>query len=102
MDEDNAMLLSCYQETIPAGLRGVAIEGGMNWATPHPAAIEESLVKLYGSYNSAETQQKVARAAQRIRSFDRQRAARVIYERIERALALSPAAEPLPETLVAG
>jgi hypothetical protein len=80
----------------------VAIEGGMKWATPHPAAIEESLVKLYGSYNSEETQQKVARAAQRIRSFDRQRAARVIYERIERALALSPAAEPLPETLVAG
>jgi glycosyltransferase involved in cell wall biosynthesis len=102
MDGDNSFLLSFHEDTVPADTRAVAVEGGMKWVTPDTASVEEKLVELYKNHNTAQTLEKVARAWQRIQLFNREGVARIIHERIDRALRLATAGAPLAETVEIG
>lgn len=85
LDPADSFLVSSHPDSVPANMRGIAIEPGMQWRTPDPASIEENLLKLYAEHSSPETLEKVARAALRAKSFNRTRIAEIIYDRIDRA-----------------
>jgi glycosyltransferase involved in cell wall biosynthesis len=99
MDAADSFLLSYHYDMVPSNVRGVSIEDGMRWGAPDPESLEENLVRLYASHNSPETLEKVARASQRVKSFNRQRAAAIIYDRIDKAAGRSAAAESSAKTV---
>ena len=94
MNNANSFLLSFHEDKVASGARGVAIEAGMNWVTPDPASLEENLVKLATGYNSLETQEKTAQAYADVMTFNKERAASIIYDRIDRATGSTKRQEP--------
>ena len=99
MDAADSFLLSYHYDKVPPNVRGVSIEDGMQWGTPDPESLEENLVRLYVDYKSPETLEKVARASQRMKSFNRRQAAAIIYDRIDRAAGRPVAAETVAKTV---
>jgi glycosyltransferase involved in cell wall biosynthesis len=82
MRQDNSFLLS-YDEGVVPSTPGVAVEAGMRWADPHKASIEETLLRLYLNHDDLDTTERVARASEDIKKFNRPFVADLIHRSIE-------------------
>jgi glycosyltransferase involved in cell wall biosynthesis len=95
MNESNAFLLPYAESEVGTDEPATGLERGMKWAEPDPAALEESLLRLYATHADADTRERAERGRQEVSRFTRQRAAELVLGSVEAALAggrVAPAA----------
>ncbi len=83
LSESTAFLLPYRMDQISDADVGVGTTAGMAWATPEPHGIDAALLNVYNQCRLDRVKANTVEARESIKRFDREYAARCIYDRLD-------------------